>query len=734
MITDVVVVIVTHDSADVLTGCLDSLRGGMEGIEQWDVLVVDNASSDSTIDIAADAAVAPRFIVSPTNSGYAAGVNRAVREWRSLSDPSAFASTAFVILNPDVRLHSGAVARLLRALEEPATGIVVPRLVDTTGRVLHSLRREPTVRRAMAEAALGGRRSARFDLGETIGDARVYDRPAIADWATGAAMVVSAACLDAIGEWDESFFLYSEETDFALRARDAGFATRFVPDAGATHIGGESHTVPELWSLLTVNKVRAFRRRHGFIHSAAFGLAILANEILRIPTRGRMHRAGAWALLRRPATRASSVPNPTRPAPWVCFSAQDWWCHNRGHSDFQLMTRVAHDRPVLLVNSIGMRMPLPGRTSMPLRRVLRKLRSTAKGLRQPVADVPGFSVLTPLTLPFYGRGRLSDLSAALVRRQVAAACRRLDIVSPVCMVTLPTAWPVVEPMPRQALVFNRSDKHSAFAEANGTTVAEHENDLLRAAELVVYTSHALLDEERPRTGRRAHFLDHGVDLELFRPAPHECEPPDLVTVPRPRIGFFGGLNAYQIDFDLLERLARDIPDAHLVLIGRSDTSLHRFDSYDNVWCLGPRPYETIPAYGNGFDVAIMPWLANEWIRYCNPIKLKEYLALGLPVVSTRFPEIDHYQPHVRVADDHDGFVAAVRRTLDDGGPGNPAARRAAVAEWSWDRIAQDLCELATHDSSQARSHALFPQPTPPALDGSGDRPLVGVGRTREDAP
>ena len=104
--------------------------------------------------------------------------------------------------------------------------------------------------------------------------------------------------------------------------------------------------------------------------------------------------------------------------------------------------------------------------------------------------------------------------------------------------------------------------------------------------------------------------------------------------------------------------------------------------------LGYRPYEQIPGLGAGFDVALMPWLRNGWIEACNPIKLKEYLALGLPVVSTDFPEVRHYEHVVRVADDHDSFVELVRLTMRDGGQGSPQSRREAVSGSTWERRAQ----------------------------------------------
>ena len=84
---------------------------------------------------------------------------------------------------------------------------------------------------------------------------------------------------------------------------------------------------------------------------------------------------------------SSSGSNGAAQPGYVCFSAQDWWYHNRAHSDFQLM-RGSRAPPVLVVNSIGMRMPLPGRSSQPLRRILRKLRSIAKLVRRPLPELP----------------------------------------------------------------------------------------------------------------------------------------------------------------------------------------------------------------------------------------------------------------------------------------------------------------------------------------------------------
>jgi glycosyltransferase involved in cell wall biosynthesis len=376
----------------------------------------------------------------------------------------------------------------------------------------------------------------------------------------------------------------------------------------------------------------------------------------------------------------------------VCFAGQDWWYHSRAHSEVQLMLRLAEHRPVLLVNSIGMRMPLPGRSTQPARRIARKLHSFTRGLRSPVPDLPNFHVLSPVTVPL-GDPRVRALNASSIRAQVRRAMRRIGISRPVLFVTVPNAWEVVEPMPRARLVFNRADLHSAFEEADSELIAGFERELLRQAEHVLYVSHALMAEERDLTGDRAFFLDHGVDLERFRPDAPGPEPEDLAAIPHPRIGYFGGLEPQTVDFALLEGLARDLPDAQLVLVGNATVPMGALVARPNVHWLGMQPYEAVPRYGAGFDVAIMPWLQNSWIEACNPIKLKEYLALGLPTVSIDFPELARYHPLLTAVTDPDDFTRAVGDVLANGGPSSSEERRAAVEQDSWDSKAAILADL-----------------------------------------
>jgi GT2 family glycosyltransferase/glycosyltransferase involved in cell wall biosynthesis len=677
------IVIVTHNSAAVVVGCLRSAAAALDSVPDSRIVVVDNASSDDTLAVVAHVAPGATVIARASNDGFAAGVNAGL---------AAARGSDVLVLNPDIRLDVLAVHKLQERLAVPGTGITVPHVVDADGTPALSLRREPTALRALGEALLGGTRSGAFPaLGEVVTDQRVYSTRTDADWATGAAWLVSRECVEATGELEERYFLYSEETEYMLRAGDRGFAVRYEPEAVVVHLGGEQGTSPVLWSMSATNRVRLRRERAGRVAAVAMWLVVVLNELIRAVARGRdrgaKHRRALRDLARMrrwPARPAAPVTGPG----WVCFSAQDWWYHNKAHSDFQLMRSVAEHRRVLVVNSIGMRMPSPGRSTHVLRRITRKLRSVAKLVRRPLPELPNFHVMSPLPLPFYGSPLLRRVNAALVRAQVRAVCAVLRLRVPVVVVTIPTAWDVVRPMRRHSLVFNRSDRHSDFPEADRATIEAMEHELLAHADRVVYVSQVLLDEERPRTGDRAHFLDHGVDVDHF--TRRAQLPADLTAVPGPRIGFFGALDDFVVDFDLLERIAVDLPEVSLVLVGDAGSPMDRFAGHANVHWLGFRPYETIPAYGSGFDVAIMPWQNNSWIHHSNPIKLKEYLALGLPVVSTDFAELAKYADRVRRASGHEEFIAALRATLELGALRPADELRRSVLGYSWRSRAAEL--------------------------------------------
>jgi GT2 family glycosyltransferase len=265
----IAICVVTYNSAPLIKDLVASLPAGAAGTD-WCLVFADNASSDDSVSEIRHHAPDAILVETGGNRGYSAGVNAAVR--------AAGEKDAYLILNSDVRLKPGCIAALYQTLGD-GIGIAVPRLDDAKGRLIWSLRRQPTLLRAWADALIGAERAGRWPLlGEMVTDERVYQASCATDWAEGSTQMISSACWRACGPWDESFFLYSEEADFDLRARDLGFVTWYQPRASAVHLEGGSGSSAAQWSLLVVNRVRFFSRRHNRVSTALFWLAYVVRE------------------------------------------------------------------------------------------------------------------------------------------------------------------------------------------------------------------------------------------------------------------------------------------------------------------------------------------------------------------------------------------------------------------------------------------------------------------------
>jgi GT2 family glycosyltransferase len=224
------------------------------------------------------------------NLGYAGGINVGRRH--------AGPCGALAVLNPDLVLEPGALREMYGALDDPAVGLAVPMLLDFPGHLYPSLRRNPTLTRTIGDALFGQHFKRRpVILSEIVRDVREYHDRHPVDWAAGAAMLISAACDRVVGAWDERFFLYSEELDYATRARAAGFRVEYVPQARARHRGAGSGQSHALIALKAINRIRYFEK-YGKATSA-MRAAVLLHELLR--SASASHR-GALLAVSRPST------------------------------------------------------------------------------------------------------------------------------------------------------------------------------------------------------------------------------------------------------------------------------------------------------------------------------------------------------------------------------------------------------------------------------------------------
>ncbi|MBA7670515.1 putative teichuronic acid biosynthesis glycosyltransferase TuaH [subsurface metagenome] len=247
-------------------------------------------------------------------------------------------------------------------------------------------------------------------------------------------------------------------------------------------------------------------------------------------------------------------------------------------------------------------------------------------------------------------------------------------------------------MPRTKLVYQRSDRYEEFPGIDSEQIKRYDELLKKHADLVIYVNRKLMAKERADC-KKVIFLDHGVDYETFANAHKEPHvPEEMRRIPHPILGFYGNIDDHTSDILLVEKLADLLSDISIVLIGSSSINLSSLASRKNVYLLGQKPYEQIPHYGKCFDVCFMPWQQNEWIEACNPIKLKEYLALGKPIVSTPFEELENYKDIVNVASDATSFAEAVRKACDENNPELVSARRKRVSSSTWDAKAREVLD------------------------------------------
>lgn len=369
------------------------------------------------------------------------------------------------------------------------------------------------------------------------------------------------------------------------------------------------------------------------------------------------------------------------------FGNVDWWYHNRGHASTRMATRLARYVPTVWINSIGMRIPIPGRTEIAWTRYTRKLKSSFKGLKR--TDAEGMWVYSPLFVPLFSR-RAIALNGFLLSMQVRWLMRRLKIRRPSVCISMPTMTPVVERLPWVSVVFDRCDDFTTLPEANRALIRDLEIRLLGRCDHAAYVSQELFDREREAVPG-AQFIGHGVDFDhLSRCRPiggKRFEPPGaLADCPRPIVGFYGGMDEYRMDVPLLLKIARYIHPGTLVLIGPLQMDLSSVLAEANVRHLAQLPPEEIGRYAAQFDVGIIPFLQNEFNENCNPTKLKEYLALAYPTVAMRLPAFERYGDLIYTADSHDTFIAALGVALSEQDPDIGRRRRAAVADDSWDKV------------------------------------------------
>jgi glycosyltransferase involved in cell wall biosynthesis len=377
----------------------------------------------------------------------------------------------------------------------------------------------------------------------------------------------------------------------------------------------------------------------------------------------------------------------------VCFGGEDWWYHHP-HSKNHLMRRFARaGNKVIFVNSISMGLAsLTNKDLVP--RVVRKLRSYAKLAR---VTNEGITVVSPPALPFFGSRAAREANRRLLRAQVRRLMRRRGLTRPLLWIAIPTAVEMIGQLDESLVIYHVSDKYDANTMDHTTDPALirrlHERAVDRA-DLIFYSGRKLF-EEATRGRERSYLLEQAVDFEHWaRVGSGELEvAPEVESIPRPRLGYFGAIEPWLVDQELIRRAARERPSWHWVFIGNRSRGLE-IENLSNVHFLPPVSYDELPRYAAGFDVCVLPWeTAATFTSYGSAIKVREYLATGKPVVIAPLPEYEPMRDVLRIARSRDDFLRLVEEALNEQDQEAARARQASVAGGTWDARAEWVSEL-----------------------------------------
>ncbi|MBK7708538.1 MAG: glycosyltransferase [Acidobacteria bacterium] len=369
----------------------------------------------------------------------------------------------------------------------------------------------------------------------------------------------------------------------------------------------------------------------------------------------------------------------------ICFS-HDWT--GDPLSKTHLMRVLSRDNRILWINAIANRMPTASGKDMA--RIYKKLKS----FTEPVKEVePNIFVLNPLAVPTYGSAAVRKLNQKLLLAQVRKAMRKLKFAEPLNMVFNPAAGLLAGKLGERELIYYCVDEYTAFTGV-AAGLREIEEELFRVADLVIVSAEKLFASKKdynPNT----FIIRHGTDWHHFRTAlnPETEVPDEIANLPRPIIGFHG-LLADWVDFGLIKKTAERFRNGSVVLIGKTTVDAEKkiriLDGIPNIHFLGRQPYADLPAYCKGFDVALNPFEINELTLAANPLKVREYLAAGLPVVSTDIPEV-HVLEDCLVGVDHDDFLRKIEYALDHPIPRESVSDR--IRHESWDAKVDELRDV-----------------------------------------
>lgn len=354
---------------------------------------------------------------------------------------------------------------------------------------------------------------------------------------------------------------------------------------------------------------------------------------------------------------------------------EDWGAHPS--STQHIFKHLAQDRQVLWINSIGLRRPKLGLSD--LKRLVAKGRSILNRTKTKptLYDV---NTLAPKAIPWPGNPVANFCNRKILGHQIKQKLQEIEISKPILWTSLPTAIDVIDQFNEKAVVYYCGDDFSALDGVDHAPVIECEKRLSEKADLILVASDKLA-EKFPTD--KTYILPHGVDFEAFsKPAPRSIE----CQGNKPIAGFYGSIAPW-VDIDLIAQTAHMMPHWEFMFVGPIKTDLSALKGLSNIKLISAQTHDKLPGFVQHWQAALLPFKDTPQIRACNPLKLREYLASGTPVITTDFPALSSYKGFVDIIQTPDELKRALETAHPKSNQGD------CVRAESWQFRAQTVDDL-----------------------------------------
>jgi glycosyltransferase involved in cell wall biosynthesis len=370
----------------------------------------------------------------------------------------------------------------------------------------------------------------------------------------------------------------------------------------------------------------------------------------------------------------------------LLFLGSDWGRFPDGFQ--QIAQLLAKSNRIIWVDSLSMRRP--SFQMYDVKRIIGRMIGIFSSTRK-----TSESILTgnihPLIIPFNDLPGIQKVNDILLRSVLRKELKKNNFKNFIVISATPMIANIIGTLGESSSHYFCMDDYTQYDGAY-RCLSQLEKNILAKVDSCFALSDPLMQTRKAKSGEN-HFLPMGVDIEHFN-QPQEPLPIELRTVKKPIAGFIGQIGTY-VDIDLILECAKAYPGVSFVVIGRPyvNVNMSVLSQASNIYFLGEIPYQKIPQYARAFDVGLNPRVVNKLSLTMNPVKILEYLSVGMPVISTDLPAVKIFEEFVYIAKSREHFIELIGTALQDSSQDKKEARKKIAQQYSWKSIVQYISEI-----------------------------------------